>query len=71
MIVSKERGSPVKLSPQQLLDCASNDETGNMGCSGGHSVWTYGWLQENKLVRWEDYPYKSRKSWFGRCYDTS
>lgn len=51
-------GSLLRLSPQQLLDCASNDSTGNMGCDGGHPIWTYPWLFSNKLIQWSEYPYE-------------
>ena len=50
-------GSLLRLSPQQLVDCASTPETGNMGCDGGHPVWTFGWLKANSIAEWADYPY--------------
>lgn len=50
-------GSLTRLSPQHLVDCASNDDTGNMGCDGGHPLWTYPWLFSNKIYREADYPY--------------
>lgn len=61
-------GSLFRLAPQQLVDCASNDATGNMGCDGGHPVWTYPWLSTNKLLEWSEYPYDEREN--GYCRKT-
>lgn len=58
-------GSLLRLSPQQLVDCASNDSTGNSGCDGGHPVWTYPWLMSNKLIQESDYPYIDGET--GKC----
>ena len=62
-------GSLVRLSTQQMLDCASTYEYRNNGCKGGHAVWTWDYLAENSLLTWSDYPYEERE--LGYCKDTS
>ena len=54
-------GSLVRLSPQHLVDCASNEQTGNAGCNGGHPMWTWPWLQENGIARESNYPYQEEE----------
>ena len=48
----------MRLSPQQLVDCASNDTWGNFGCEGGHPAWAFEYTSVYGVHQWADYDYK-------------
>jgi len=48
----------ISLSPQQLVDCDTQDE----GCNGGWIYTAFVWLQQHGGIEsWDDYPYKGRQ----------
>lgn len=51
-------GVLMRLSPQQLVDCASNDTWGNFGCEGGHPAWAFEYTSVYGVHQWADYDYK-------------
>jgi len=50
--------SPLSFSPQQIVDCANN----NNGCSGGPITDSLGYAASNGLCLQADYPYQGQKS---------
>eukprot|EP00854_Cymbomonas_tetramitiformis_P002260 gene2260-2978_t len=47
--------TPVSLSPQEVIDCDSD----NHGCNGGVQAWAYLWIMKNGGITTEDrYPFK-------------
>jgi hypothetical protein len=40
----------VRLSIQQLIDCSSTDEWGNMGCFGGFIASSFNYMMHNQIV---------------------
>ena len=52
-------GNLVKLSEQQILDCASNSHYGNLGCNGGTVDAAYQYIKDaGGVVTERSYPYK-------------
>ncbi|XP_070777479.1 cathepsin S, ortholog 1 [Enoplosus armatus] len=59
--MKKRTGSLVPLSPQNLVDCSTND--GNHGCKGGYISKSYSYIIRNKGVDSESfYPYEHQNS---------
>jgi hypothetical protein len=55
----KKYNKRVHLSVQQLTDCSSNDNYGNMGCKGGN-VWNaYRYIYENGIIEDSAYRFSS------------
>lgn len=51
----------MRLSPQQLVDCASNAAWGNFGCDGGFVDYAFGYTGVYPLMEEKNYPYKVRQ----------
>lgn len=45
------------LSPQQLVDCASDDQWGNYGCEGGFVDYALIYAENYPLMEERNYPY--------------
>ena len=54
-------GGLMRLSPQQLVDCASNAAWGNFGCDGGFVDYAFGYTGVYPMMEEKNYPYKVRK----------
>jgi C1A family cysteine protease len=47
--------TPVALSTQQVVSCSQI--SGNSGCKGGWTIWSWDYMQTNPLETGENYPY--------------
>ncbi|XP_029918815.1 cathepsin L1-like [Myripristis murdjan] len=65
--MKKKTGSLIPLSPQNLVDCSTND--GNDGCCGGYVTSAYNYIIENGGIDSEQsYPYEEKQA---KCRYTS
>lgn len=58
-LMAIKHGYTTHLSPQQLLDCASNTQYGNNGCTGGSVGGGLRYFGDFSAVSDQDYPYKT------------
>ena len=56
----KNGGKLLRLSPQQLIDCSSSDEYGNLGCDGGFIDYVFSYAVTNSVMLELDYPYEEK-----------
>ena len=54
-------GGLMRLSPQQLVDCASNQQWGSFGCEGGFVDYAFTYSRFYPLMEEAYYPYKNVK----------
>jgi len=58
-VIMKKYNKVINLSVQQLTDCSSDSNYGNMGCQRGN-VWNaYRYIYENGIIEEETYPFYS------------
>lgn len=57
-------GALMRLSPQQLVDCASNDAWGNFGCDGGFVDYAFAYSSVYPVTEEKYYPYLAKQ---GKC----
>jgi cathepsin L len=50
-------GGLMRLSPQQMVDCASNTAWGNFGCNGGFVDYAFAYTAVYPLMEEKNYPY--------------
>jgi hypothetical protein len=60
-------GTLTRFSPQQLVDCASNEKWGNFGCEGGIVPFAFEYLKTYPLMTYNEYPYVSDQLQHGQC----
>jgi hypothetical protein len=53
-------GKLIRLSQQQLLDCASNGMWGSYGCDGGFTEFAFAYANVYPLMLERDYPYENK-----------